>query len=56
MAIQQWHKFSSKVLSCRDEMQIDMVAIHQHGLKSTTSAGLVVLVYLVCFVCLVEQD
>jgi hypothetical protein len=41
MAIQQRHKFPSKVLCCRDEMQIDMVAIHQHGLKSTTSAGVV---------------
>ena len=41
MVIQQWRKFPSKVVSCRDEMQLDMVAIHQHGLKSTTSAGAV---------------
>jgi len=33
-----------------------MVDIHHYVLKSTTSAGVVALVYLVCFVYLVEQD
>ena len=41
MAMQQWPKFPSKKVSCRDGTQVDMVAIHQHGLKSTTSAGAV---------------
>jgi hypothetical protein len=45
MAMRQWPKFPSKEVSCRDETQADMVAIHQPVLKSTTSAGLVALVY-----------
>jgi hypothetical protein len=36
--IRQWPKFPSKEVSCRDETQEDMVAIHQPVLKSTTSA------------------
>jgi hypothetical protein len=56
MAIRQWLKFPSKEVPCRDARPASLVAIHQHVLKPTTSAGLVALVYLVCFVCLVEQD
>jgi stress-induced morphogen len=41
MAMRQWPKFPSKEVSCRDETQEDMVAIHQPVLKSTTSAGAV---------------
>jgi hypothetical protein len=35
--MRQWLKFSSKVASCRDATRADVVAIHQHVLKSTTS-------------------
>ena len=37
MAIQQWPKFPSKKVSCRDATRADVVAIHQYVLKSTTS-------------------
>jgi len=37
--MQQWLKFLSKEVSCRDETQEDMVAIHQPVLKSTTNIG-----------------
>jgi hypothetical protein len=54
MAMRQWPMFSSKEVSCRDETQEDMVAIHQPVLKSTTRVGLVALVYLVDLVHLVS--
>ena len=41
MDMRQWLKFSSEVASCRDATRADVVAIHQHVLKSTTSAGAV---------------
>jgi hypothetical protein len=64
VAMRQWLKFSSKVAFRCDATRADVVAIHQHVLKSTTSAGavrdvktrLVDLVCLVCLVYLVEQD
>ena len=39
MDIGQWLKFSGKVTSCRDAIRMDVVAIHQPMLKSTTRAG-----------------
>jgi hypothetical protein len=39
VVMQQWLKFLSKEVSCRDETQEDMVAIHQPVLKSTTNIG-----------------
>jgi len=60
MAIRQWLKFPRKMVSRRDATWADVVTIHQHVLKSTTSTRerdaknwMVALVYLVCLVCLV---
>jgi hypothetical protein len=56
MAIQKGFGFPCKEESNGQVAHSYVVDIHHHVLKSTTSAGLVALVYFVCFVYLVEQD
>ena len=41
MPLQKWFRFRWKEESCRDVTQADVVGIHHHVLKSTTSAGAV---------------
>jgi hypothetical protein len=54
MAMRQWPKFPSKEVSCRDETQEYLVAIHQPVLKSTTRAGS--LLWFVLFVWLEKNN
>ena len=57
MDIGQWLKFSGKVTSCRDAIRMDVVAIHQPMLKSTTRAGAMLwLMWFVSFVWLNKSN
>jgi hypothetical protein len=53
MDMRQWLKFSSTVASSRAATRADVVAIHQHVLKSTTRPGsLLWFIWCVSFVLL----